>query len=176
MSESYNTERNATATAPNQNPGTIELRLDTEGLMRDLRLNLQGNDLVPEIDKDTGIMVLVVKPTTEPILNARGIHRVLMMIRLVTNSLGVQGNWKSEYFEQFICEFDCELSVNCWVNNDDWNLDMKEYNHLCDSIIGFCQQFHSRLIDNKERESYNMMKTSENIVQQVPKKGFLGMG
>lgn len=169
MSENLEqSSRNAFYTAQST-PQVIQLRLDTTQLIRDYELFLRGEQLIAETDKNgqTAIKKIV---TGERLMNDKGVQCLLMTVSQTINSAGVQGNWKSEYFEQFINEADKNLSCDLMTNLHKWNVSLTDYNVICNSFINLLQQFASRLIENKERESYmSTLRSDERVIQQAPK-------
>jgi len=146
--------------------GVIKLRLDTNDIITKTELFLRGKKIVPYINEDNGEQVLRVESIGTPLMNEEGIQCVLLTLNQTVSSLGVQGNWKSDYFEQFIAEVDTNFSCDLWVNLRKWSVKLENYNLICNSFMNLMQEFASRIIDNKERESYGLsMKTSESVVQ-----------
>lgn len=146
--------------------GVIKLRLDTGRLLTELELFLKGQKIVPNINAQ-GQQELLVQDSGERLVNDRGIQAILLTLSQTINSQGVQGNWKPEYFEQFVAEVDFNFSCDLWVNMRNWDVKLENYNVVCNAFMNLVQQFTSRIIDNKERESYGLsMKTSESVVQQ----------
>jgi hypothetical protein len=155
------------------NPGVIQIRLDTSQIMIDFADSLRGEQVVAFYDTKTRTTDYKRVKVGERLVNEAGIQSLTMFLRKIVSSHGVQGNWTPVYFENFICESDKNLSVNIMVNREKWEIDLSDYNNICDSIIALVQQFASRLIDNKERESYgSTIRTSESVVQQPAKGGF----
>jgi hypothetical protein len=71
---------------------------------------------------------------------------------------------------------DTNLSCNIMINLDRWDIDENDYDHITDSIISSIQMFVSRLIDNKERDSYNAtMRSVENNTVDNGSKGIFGL-
>lgn len=142
------------------------MRLDTSKILQDMELFLRGQRLVPTIDVQNQQTGLEVRSFGKPLMNEEGIQCVLMQLSQTVNSHGVQGNWSKDLYEQFIAEADFNFSKDLWVNLRKWAVDIENYNVISNAIMNLLQQFASRIIENKERESYGMsMKTSESVVQ-----------
>jgi len=146
--------------------GVIKLRLDTNDIITKTELFLRGKKIVPYINEETHEQVFRVEDIGTPLMNEEGIQCVLLTLNQTVSSIGVQGNWKPAYFEQFIAEVDSNFSCDLWVNLKKWSVRLENYNVICNSMMNLLQEFASRIVDNKERESYGLsMKTSESVVQ-----------
>jgi hypothetical protein len=157
--------------------GVIKMRLDTSRHLIDMELFLKGLKLVPMINPETQQTELNTQQIGEPLMNDKGIQCFLMTLSQTVSSHGVQGNWKPAYFEQFICEADKNFSSDLWLNVNEWDVSLKNYNLICNAFMNLLQEFASRIIENKERESYGMsMRTNETVVQNQGRTGFLGIG
>lgn len=152
--------------------GVIKLRLDTAQIKTDMELFLRGKQMVPVYDHETGETNIQIKDIGKPLMNEEGIQCMLMTLTNTINAHGVQGNWKSDYFENFIAEVDENISVDVWVNMNKWEVALENYNVICNAFMNLLQQYASRIIDNKERESYGAsMKTQESVLQSGQRGG-----
>lgn len=146
--------------------GVIKLRLDTAKLLQDFEFFLTGKKLVPVFNPEKQVTEFYTEQRGKRLINDEGLMSVLMILNNTVNSQGVQGNWKAEYFEQSVQETDYNFSCDLWVNMRRWEVDIENYNIICNAFMNLYQQFASRIIDNKERESYGLsMRTSESVVQ-----------
>jgi hypothetical protein len=154
--------------------GVIKIRLDTSSILRDMELFLKGLRLTPVYDPETQETRIITQDVGSPLANDKGIQSILMTLSQTINSHGVQGNWKSEYFEQFVCEVDKNFTCDLWVNLNRWGISLDDYNVICDAFMNLVQQFASRIIENKERESYGLsMRTNETVLQQPQNRSLL---
>jgi hypothetical protein len=145
---------------------SIQIRLDTSGIRREFEFFLRGDAIVTEVNEE-GQAVSVVKKIGTELMNDKGIQCCLMTLSQTINSQAVQGYWKAEYFEQFVHEVDVNFSSDLMLNLVEWNVSIKNYNVICNAFMNLIQQFQSRLIDNKERESYyTTFRSNENTVIQ----------
>jgi hypothetical protein len=132
--------------------GVIKLRLDTQQIKTDMEMYLRGKQLVPFLNEETGETLLKVETIGEPLMNDKGIQCMLMLLSNTINAHGVQGNWKSDYFEQFIAEVDENISCDLWTNMMQWGVSIENFNVICNTFMNLVQQYASRIIDNKERD------------------------
>jgi len=165
MSDSQKSNANSMMSG-GANEGVIKMRLDTSDIITRTELFFRGKKIVPYVNTETQQQELRVESIGVPLMNEEGIQCCLLLLNQTINSHGVQGNWKSEYFEQFVNEADNNMSCDLWVNLNKWGVKLENYNVICNGFMNLLQQFASRIIDNKERESYGLsMKTSESVVQ-----------
>lgn len=151
----------------------LKLRLDTEKLLETIELFLRGEKVVSTTENNVPVVKVV--EYGEPMLNAEGVQAIMSYLSLVFAPHSVQGNFSDMDYRNFIKELDDNLSCNVMENLDNWAVDICRYNHLLDGILATAQMFVSRLIGNKERESYNAtLKSVENTVQQQKSKGLFG--
>lgn len=145
--------------------GVIKLRLDTTDLITKMELFLKGKKYVTYVD-DNGEQYVNIEKVGEPLMNDTGIQAVLMTLNQTVSSQGVQGNWSIGYFERYVEEVDVNFSSDLMTNLNKWDIKLENYNVICNAFMNLVQQFTSRIIDNKERESYGLsMRTNESVVQ-----------
>ena len=135
-----------------------------------------SGEIITYHQSDTGDIVKEVESFGEPKLNKKGIQSVMAWITMSINTQTVQGNMTDKFsnglkYDRFIQEFQIDLGDLIFVNMWDWDVKDNEYRFIVDGIMHLVQLFLSRLIDNKERESYSQsLKSNEsNIVRD---KGF----
>jgi hypothetical protein len=70
-------------------------------------------------------------------------------------------------YQNYVAEVHDGLNVNLMNNLYNWEIDEDNYEPIIDFIMNLVQPFISRLIDNKERESYlNTLKVMESSSSQ----------
>ena len=157
------------------NASALVMRLDTKGIIEDLELFLRGLVKHVKKDKETGEETLEFVPIAEPLANPKGIHCILATISTLFNSSNVQGNFKEDQYNGFIKEFHSEFAKDLMINLDNWGVSEDDYSFIVNRIIQTVIPFLTRLIDNKERESYeSTIKTVENNTVQNNKRGLFG--
>lgn len=152
--------------------GVIKLRLDNSSILQGFKLFLTGKELV-NIEDDNGMIKTVLNPIGVPLVNEKGVQALLGLMSNIINSQSVQGNWKSERYEDYVYESDVDvITKNVFTNRLIWDIKEESYMDLiCDAFISLVQPFISRTIDNKERESYNSMQSRETTVQNEGRRG-----
>lgn len=131
----------------------LTARLDTRPLLDDIELWLRGSIIRNIQDKDGKIFQEKVVFGVQK-ANDEGIQSILSLVSGVINSHFVQGNWSEERYVSFISEFHQSLRRNIWINLYNWEIKEDNYPVIVQHIILSAQGFASRLINNKERESY----------------------
>ena len=101
-------------------------------------------------------------------LNDVGIQSIMALITMAVNTQTVQGNMPSDkwgvskMYNDFIYRFQINLGNLLTINMWDWDVKDEDYFFIIDGIMNLVELFVSRLIDNKERESYSTsLKSSE---------------
>jgi hypothetical protein len=161
----------------------IELRLDTENILKNIEIFLRGSFEIVILDEITGKKKRELKKFGNAKANEEGIQSLLNWVRGVISPTLVQGNFLiiegqdySISYENYIYEINLDIARLVYVNRYKWNI--AEYD--CKSIIDYFMvvfiPFFTRLIANKERESYSQtMKTIDNtnMVNGKEKSGLL---
>lgn len=156
--------------------GVVQIRLDTKPVLDDIEVFLRGRRILGYRENKDGFNEPVWDKNGEPRMNDKGIQSLLTWLTTYINPQTVQGNFSPEQYENFICEFDIALSEYMMCCMHDWEIDIKEFNGIADGIAGLAQAFFSRLIDNKERESYSQsIRSTESNVLEKKRGGLLGM-
>ena len=154
----------------------LTLRLDTSPLIKDIEVFLRGTRL-EKVNDEKGVTSFQQIEVGKPLMNSEGVQAIINYLRLTLSPHTVQGNFTDSDYRFFVAEMDNNLSCNTMINLDRWDIDENDYDHINDSIISSVQLFVSRLIDNKERDSYNAtMRSVESNTINEGNKGFLGIG
>jgi len=143
--------------------GSIKLRLDTEDLLNRIELYIKGTTAY--INPQTGEYEEV--NSGHPKANKHGVQSIMGRLSLLLNPQTVQGNWKDERFIDALYNIRMSLAEDIMVNREDWNISTNDYMGIIDSIMEALEAYLSRLLDNKERESYaHTMRSMESNTLQ----------
>ena len=153
----------------------LEIRLNTERLLEDIKMFLSGKIVTYYIDENTGRYEKKVENIAEPKANNVGIHELLYFIKGTVNEQTVQGNFTDEQrYEQYVYLFHIQLLEHIWNNMHNWGIQEDNLGVICTQIMNTVELFVTRLLFNKERESYGGLRYVEsNTVQQNDKKNIL---
>ena len=142
------------------NANILALRLETQPTLEAMESFLKGMIRVEAITADGA-------PTYEyhrlgvPKCNQSGLQAIMSHLHSVINSSVVQGNFKEadwrakngRHRKQF-----CKMLI---TNIKAWEIKDSDIEPICDQYMNLVYHFTSRLIDNKERESYSNYSQSQ---------------
>ena len=160
---------------PYMDPTLADLRLKTRELIQQIEIYLSGEKVEHTIQNDQ--IVSIVNQITKPKCNSYGLSSILNWISMVINPQVVQGNFPmnkmgfSQEFEDFCYYFRMDMGDYLMINLDSFAIDESEYNGMLDCIMNIIRPFMSRLIDNKERESYYKTLESKESTNTMSKGG-----
>jgi len=154
------------------NYNLLQLRLDPSNLISEIKLFLNAE--IETLSQDgQGSFQRQVISVGIPKANKKGIASILNWIQMTINPQVVQGNFPttnglSEMYEQFIMEFQQDLGDMIYINLYDYDINETEAQSIIDAIMNLVKPFMTRLIDNKERESYG--DTFKQIMSPMPQQ------
>ena len=151
---------------------TIRIRLDTQPLLDQVEFFLRGGRVITEQDTETGEVRTRFLRIGVPKANPDGIQSILNWISATINPQTVQGNFFVEHktgisrkYEDYIEEYHIELATMVITNVYNWEINDDEIDGVVEFIMLLVIPFMSRLIANKERDSYTeTMKSQETNV------------
>ncbi len=151
----------------------LQIRLDTQRTIKNFELWLRGGKMDLKINPLT--QNITTEPTYygEPKSNELGIQSLLSLIGMILNPQAVQGNWDEpdqyyRYIERVQDSIDDSLLINCY----DWQVKDEDIELISDTMMNLIIPFATRMLDNKERESY--AKTIHTNESNAPApKGFM---
>lgn len=157
LESSYNTSTSTNIGYSSAN--ALQIRLDTQNILENIEMFLRGNRLIVEQD-ETG------KITTKQVnmgrarANSLGVQSILNWLQNIINPQVVQGNFPSDspghssMYEDYVFWVRVNLVRVLVINRIQWGVNALDVDFICDSIMNTVEPFMTRLIDNKERESY----------------------
>jgi len=175
MKEMHQGQATSVISQPMMDSNLADLRLKTNELIKQIEIYLSGEKIEHMIKGKE--IVQVVNKITKPKVNHYGLSSILNWICLVINPQVVQGNFPtdntgySKEFENFCYYFRMDLGDYLMINLNNFNIEESEYNGMIDCIMNIVRPFMSRLIDNKERESYSKTLESKETSNTMSKGG-----
>lgn len=140
----------------------IEMRLDTTKLLDNCRLFLSGRE-EKVIKLPDGTITTEYQQIGEPRLNEKGVAALMQDLNLIFNPSVVQGNYGMDRYLHEIKTIRISLAKKLMLNLYKWEISSREYEGIIDGIMVSVKAYLSRLIDDKERESYkDTLKVVEN--------------
>jgi hypothetical protein len=160
-----------------ESASALQIRLDTEQLLQRIEFFLRGKEVNTFFNEETNRFEEKLIDMGTKQVNERGFMILMNYCRSLINPQVVQGNFiKIEYYFSFIKEKRIELSKMIFLFFYDWECQRGAIGNITDFIMNLSETFLSRLIFNKERDSYAAtMKTVESNRIEA-NKGFLGFG
>lgn len=143
--------------------GILQIRLNTQTLIDDVELFLRGYRPVATGDPENPVSVTKIG---EPLANNMGVQGILSFMIMAVNTHTVQGNYTEERYVDTIVWIRKELAYILTLNTEKWGISTYNRVLICDSLMNLIKPFLSRLIANKERESYaqTMVRTETSTV------------
>lgn len=155
------------------NASMLQIRLNTEPVIAKIELFLRGEREKYGINEQ-GQPVVIAEKIGESKANNEGIHSIMIWLSGLLNSQIVQGNIENfAEKDNKIADIREDLSEYIMKNLVNWEISDAEYEGIIDLMITQLDLFLSRLVGNKERDSFtHTMKHVENNSSQVRNKGF----
>lgn len=156
-----------------QSATALQIRLDSTTIIENIELFLRGAKLVVEQDEN-GNIITKRASLGKPRANDLGVQAILNWCQLILNPQTVQGNFAvdsphySSMYADYIFYIRIDLAQALLENIYEWGVSEKDLNLIVDSIMSAIEPYMTRLIDNKERESYvnTITHNESNTVQQ----------
>jgi len=151
---------------------TLQVRLDTDPILENLEIYLRGASYVTHENDEGNLETKRIKIGT-PLANDEGVQSLLNWVRLTLNPSIVQGNIKSfDNHLMLVKYFRLRLAEYILLNLHNWAIKEEHYAGLVDVITNMISLFLSRLINNKERDSYtNTLQSVETTRSQEGQPG-----
>jgi len=156
------------------NAGVISIRLNTDPMINKIELYLKGQES-RYIESKDGLVQEELFNIAQSKANVQGVFSIMSWIKATINSQIVQGNFRT--FDElyiYLREYRMNLSENIMINLYDWEVEERDFEGIIDMIMSMVEPFMSRLVGNKERESYtNTIQHSEKSdTQREGRRGF----
>ena len=133
----------------------LQIRLDTAKLVSQLQRYLSGAVEVLEQDPQTGEVFTKIIKTGEQLANQKGIQFILGRVESIINPQNVQGNFKDdEDYWKYLTDRRERLACGLMLNLRPFGIKEEHYHGIMDMVMSMVEPFMSRLLHNKERESY----------------------
>lgn len=177
LDSSYNTTGLSTSNQGFNQASALQIRLDTVTIIENVELFLRGAKIQVE-QNEKGEIITKRIPLGKPRANDLGIQGILNWLQLVLNPQVVQGNFSTEAgkyspkYEDYIFYLRIDLAQAILINCYEWEIAEQDMDLIVDSIMSAVEPYMTRLIDNKERESYANTITHNETNRVNEGKGF----
>lgn len=163
MEEDYETTSSSSAYNPGIQDSTfLQYRLDTTNLIEQIKITLSGKLQQNYIVGDN--IKSVTEDVSKPLVNKQGFASIVNYVTSNINNQVVQGNISEDYHSNFCADIREDFSYICIVNMYEWCIDEQYFEYIVNTVVGTIKLFLTRLINNKERESYAGMQVRESQV------------
>jgi hypothetical protein len=139
----------------------LRIRLDTQQLIQQTEYFLRGQLSRVVVDENTGRIREEVQQIGAPLANEKGVHAILAYLTATVNAQVVQGNYEWETWRLEVSWIREQLAIDLFVNHDDWNISPQSISLICNVVMNQIKPFLTRLVNNKERESYANFESRE---------------
>jgi len=156
-----------------QDFSALKIRLDTKQLIEEIKLNLSGKILQP-FEKSDGTLGLREETIGEARANRQGIQSIVSFLNSHINIPTVQGNYiDDEMYFLNVDDIEDSLREMLIINSPYWDIKDENISSIYHEVLKAVTDFKTRLLYNKERDSYGeTMRTVENNTVQSNKGGF----
>lgn len=151
--ESTDKQQSMTSNTAFLHPNVLQFRLDTSDLIANLQKFLSGKILIPQPQPD-GSTKIVEQSIGDKICTQKGSQQIVNYVQGIINPSVVQGNYTLEQYQNHVNRIHQAISRQLLVNYHDWEMNYEDLEFVNDFIMNLVETFLSRLIDNKERDSY----------------------
>lgn len=142
------------------NANALQVRLDVSEVLKDIENFLRGKKIDYRQNKAGEIEAYEIK-VGQAKCNKLGVQSIMSFIRTIINTQTVQGNFvvdngaDSSMYYNYCSNARLDLSEAIVLNIHQWAINKNEAELIIDSIMNIVVPFMTRLIDNKERDSYS---------------------
>lgn len=137
----------------------LQIRLDTQSVIENLEMFLKGTIMIYGKDED-GNLVTREQCKGKKRANDEGIQSILAYLSSKLNTQIVQGNFAadsagySEQYESYMYHLRTSFTYQVVLNAYNWEIADEDLEYIIDVVMDALEPFLTRLIGNKERESY----------------------
>ena len=157
--ESENENRNFYSNQGFNTANILATRLDTKPILDQIESYLRGEMIVETVEN--GMPSYTRVKIGDPKCNQLGIQTIMAYAQSFVNSAVVQGNIKVDTWLKNNFHNRWELAKAVVGNSERFDIKDEDLDIMIDKISSLIYYFTSRLIDNKERESYANYTTSQ---------------
>ena len=151
----------------------LQIRLNVEQLLLQLEMDIRGMKEKWNAEREEMEYVKVSEPLFSEEL---GIQNYMSYVRSVINVQIVQGNLDEDSYGDYMESFHEGLASDLIINRHNYGLSMYHYPLVIRMAINATRGFLTRLLGDKERQSYaNTMKHVETSQTLASGRSFLGL-
>jgi len=154
----------------------LQLRLDTNPILSQIESYLRGVEERVHIDEH-GEPKYYLEEVSNPKANKNGVHSIMAWLRSTLNPQVVQGNFQNfEDVSNYLYNYRLDLAEYIMKNLHNWEVKREDFEGIIDMILIQVKPFMTRLVGNKERESYSSTiqhkETNSSQLREQSRKAF----
>lgn len=154
------------------NAGVIQLRLNTKSLLEDLESYFKGTKIIGYSEND-GVYTPVESTTGEAKMNALGVQSVMSWLTPLLSPHTVQGNYKTvDDLQSYLARLEIDIFSYLMINIHKFGINEYEIDGIVDMIMNTAEPFFTRLLENKERDSYGQSMVHKESRSAETSNGF----
>jgi hypothetical protein len=157
-----------------QNSTSLQLRLDTTPVVRQIETYLRGVRTIVVQDQSSGLIREDVVWKGKPLVSDEGLQGIMNFVEIIFNPSVVQGNFLDyDMYADYLERTRKDLADHLMKNFYAYNISEDNFNGIISTLMRFIEAYMSRLLFNKERDSYaQTIKSVESTQSQASRTGF----
>lgn len=152
------------------NDSFMHTRINVEPILKRIETFLSGKRKILLRNKEKGNYSEKELEYGEPLANLNGINQIMNKMHTIINNQIVQGNIDKDMYYDFVADCREDFAVELIYSCREWGIKPHQLNYICNNIMIFVETFFTRLIDNKERDSYKESMVSKEIITPLENK------
>lgn len=154
----------------------LQLRLETDSKIESVQMFLSGERSWSYVDPKTQKVIVKKFKVGKKLMNDEGVAHLTNYMSAIINPQVVQGNYDEQWYRDNLELTHKRLAYMITVNRFAWEIDINSRHSIIGFLMEYVKPFLSRLLDNKERESYasTIRSVESSSMQQNQSGGMLG--
>jgi len=153
------------------NATAIEIRLKTDHLLSQIEKQLRGASQILVYGED-GQAEIQQNKFGKPLANDEGVQKIMTFVSAIVSPSVVSGNFKEDYFHDYINDFELTFSKMLVKNRHRWEMQINDIDAIYNTILFLVIPFISRLINDGERKSMSISTHTQETNTVQDKAGF----
>jgi len=140
----------------------MHTRINADPIINKIENFLKGNRVY--VVRENGKYLEKTIELGNALANANGINQIMNKVHTMINPQIVQGNIKVDFYYTIVGDMREDFAFEMLENCDDWGIADEKLDYITNTILNFFEIYLTRLIDNKERDSYADSITSKEVI------------
>jgi hypothetical protein len=146
----------------------MRMRIDAKPLINQIKQFLGASEIKYGRDED-GNLLEYEEVIGKPLANKVGINRIVNLVQMIVNEQTVQGNITDDQYYDLKADIRKDIALAVVGNRYDWEIKADKTNDIINSIMNLISPYLTRLINNKERDSYGNTVQAREVM--LPSQG-----